>query len=213
MSQPYRNNRGFTLIELAVSIGIASIILGVVLWNQSIYNDGASLTNLADEIGSTVSQAQVYGIGVKEFSPGSNNFGTPYGLHFYLPGLQGSNKSYIYFADLNKSKTYTGTLNCSTSAECLSKVDFTRDNYISRLCTVATPNTVDCINSSIGGVGGVDISFARPSIEAQLVLFNATGALINSPPPGLIGVKIELTSPKGAVRSVTVYKTGQVSVQ
>ena len=84
---------------------------------------------------------------------------------------------------------------------------------ITAICTVVAPNIVDCATTANGGKGGVDISFARPSIEAQIILFDSTGAIINSPPPGLIGVKIELTSPKGAVRSVTVYKTGQVSVQ
>jgi len=192
------------------------MILGLVLWNQSTYTDGASLTNHADDIASMISQAQVYGIGVKEFTPGSSNFGTAYGVAFSLYGLNASNKAYMYFADRNGDKFYNHQWACPqptppAAPECLTKIDITRNNIISKLCYLITPNT--CVSSPAGDLGRADITFARPNIEAQFVLQDVNQAQIYPLPSGFIGVRIELTSPKGATRSVTVYKTGQVSVQ
>src|SRR3989344_9205535 len=107
MSHYSRNNHGFTLMELLVSIAIVSVILTVVVSSQSTYNDEAVLVNLADEISSTVSQAQAYGTGVREFSPASGEFSASFGLTFSLLA-SGSNKAYLSFADRNGNKVYDG---------------------------------------------------------------------------------------------------------
>ena len=60
-------------------------------------------------------------------------------------------------------------------------------------------------------VGRVDISFARPNTEAQILFFNNGGQLFN--PANMKGAKIVLESSGGLTRLVTVYATGQISVQ
>ena len=202
----YRSKKslGFTLIELLVSISIVSVILTVVVLNQSTYTDGAALTNLADEISSTISQAQAYGIGVKEVSAGSSEFNASYGLAFSLLG-SGSNTAYIYFADLNGNKIYTGNWSCDT-AECLSKVNITRGNVIADICVIKTSGSDQCNSAE-----RADVSFARPNTEAQIKLFNNGGQPLNE--SNLKGIRIELKSPRGLTRSVTVYTTGQISTQ
>ncbi|MDP3875088.1 MAG: prepilin-type N-terminal cleavage/methylation domain-containing protein [bacterium] len=199
-------SKGFTLIELLVSIAIVSVILTVVVSSQSTYNDGVVLANLADEISSTISQAQVYGIGVREFSPGSSEFSISYGLTFSLLG-SGSNIAYLSFADRNGNKIYDGDWSCPIggASECLGKVDITRNNFIESLCVVRTSGGDLC------NVGRVDISFDRPSIEAQLLFFSTGGEPFN--PANIKGAKIVLKSPGGLTRLVTVYATGQVSAQ
>ena len=216
MSHYFRHNHGlperlfgragFTLMELLVSIAIVSIILTVVVSNQSTYTDGTALTNLADEISSTISQAQAYGIGVKEFSSSSSEFSASFGLTFSLLG-SGSASDYLSFADRNSNKIYDGDWSCPLggASECLGKVNITRNNFIESLCVVRTSGADIC------EVGRVDISFARPSTEAQLLFFNLGGASFT--PAGIKGAKIMLKSPGGLSRSVTVYKTGQISVQ
>jgi len=202
-------NRGFTLIEFLISIAIVSVILTVVVSSQSTYNDEAALVNLADEISSTVSQAQAYGTGVREFSPASGEFSASYGLTFSLLA-SGSNKAYLSFADRNGNKVYDGDWSCPTggTSECLGKVDVSRGNYIEGICVVRTSGSDLCFASR------VDISFARPSTEAQLLFFDSLGGplapwfLLN-----MKGVRIVLRSPNGLTRSVVVYTTGQVSVQ
>lgn len=197
--------RGFTLVELLVSIGIVFVILTVIVSNQSTYTDGAALANLADEISLTISQAQAYGVGVKEFSTGTSEFNASYGLAFSLLG-SGSNSAYISFADRNSSKSYDGTWSCPIggTSECLGKINISRGNYIESLCSVSA--TDDC------SIGRVDVSFTRPNTEAQISFFNTSGASI-PPSSSVTGAKIKLKSPKGTGRTVTVYKTGQISVQ
>src|SRR3989338_1368962 len=207
-------NRVFTLIEFLISIAIVSVILTVVVSSQSTYNDEAALVNLADEISSTVSQAKAYGTGVREFSPASGEFSASYGLTFSLLG-SGSNTAYLSFANRAiggavGNKSYDGDWSCSIggASECLGKVDISRGNYIEGICVVRTSGLDLCFASR------VDISFARPSTEAQLLFFDSLGGPLA---PWLLlnmkGVRIVLRSPSGLTRSVVVYTTGQVSVQ
>lgn len=200
MSHYFKNSYGFTLVELLVSISIISIILTVVVLNQSTYTDGAALTNLADEISSTVSQAQAYGIGVKGLS---GEFNASYGIVLNLSS--GSNTSYLNFADLNGDKVYNGDWSCNIS-ECLSKVDITRGNFIKEICIVRSNDTEQCNVAE-----RVDISFARPSTEAQIKFFNSGGNPIGASNDK--GARIRIQSPRGSTRSVTIYTTGQISVQ
>ncbi|MEX2013984.1 MAG: prepilin-type N-terminal cleavage/methylation domain-containing protein [Parcubacteria group bacterium] len=206
LGQPARLLAGFTLIELLVSIAILTVILTVVVTSQSTYTEGAALSNLADEIASTMSQAQAYGIGVREFSPGSNEFSAAYGLAFSLLN-SGSNSAYIYFADRNGNKRYNNNWSCPTGAasECLGKVNITRGNFIESLCVVRTADSDLC------DVGRVDISFARPNTEAQIIFFDNGG--VRFTPENMKGARIILESSGGLVRSVVVFATGQVSVQ
>lgn len=199
--------KGFTILELIVSISIVTVILTVVILNQSTYTDDLALSNLADEISLTISQAQAYGVGVRESSPGSNEFSLSYGLSFSTLAPSGLNKQiYLYFIDRNGDRFYGGDSSCviSESSECLEKFNITRGNYIDSLCAIMSFGNEDC------SMGRVDVSFKRPKTEAQLSLFDSGGTQYN--PPELLGARIVLTSPSGAVRSVIVYNTGQISV-
>lgn len=206
MSPHSKSHLGFTLIELLVTITIVTVILTIVVLNQSTYTDTAALSNLADEIGLTVSQAQAYGIGVKEFTPGSSEFNSAYGLTFSLLST-GSNKAYLSFADRDGNHIYSGDWSCPIggASECLARSDISRGNYINALCIVRTSGADLC------DVGRIDIVFVRPSTEAQIVFFNTSGQQYS--PADIKGARITLKSPRGSTRSVIVYQTGQISVQ
>ncbi|MBI2065602.1 MAG: type II secretion system protein [Candidatus Zambryskibacteria bacterium] len=163
-----RSERGFTLLELIISIGIVAVILTVVVSNQSTYTDGAATFSL---------------------------------LTF------GSNTAYLYFADRNGDEYYNGDWSCPIggASECLEKVDILRGNYIEDICALRTSGTDLC------NLGRVDISFARPNIEAVIHFFNNGGEFYN--PANIKAAEIRLKSPGGAARSVIVYTTGQISVQ
>ena len=218
MSHYSKKILGFSLIELLVSIGVMSVIFTVVILNQSKYTDGIALTNLADEISSMISQAQVYGTGVKELSTGSGEFNASYGLTFSLLGTtppldpnSGSASAYLYFADRNGNNRYDGDWSCPTgdASECLSRIDITRGNVIEDLCEVRTSGLDDqCGNS----VRRVDIIFVRPSTEARLTFFN-NGGQSSSQQPTTKVARVKLRSPSGSTRSVVVYNTGQISVE
>lgn len=179
-------------------------ILTVVLYNQNTYTDGLALGSLADELSLTISQAQAYGIAVRELTPGSADFTSGYGLSLSLLESQ-SNKAYISFIDRNGSEYYDGDWSCAAS-ECLEKVLISRGNYIDSFCVVRTQGADQC-----GSVSRADISFLRPNTEARLFFFNSGGQAYS--PPNLKGIRVVLKSPAGLTKSVTVYTTGQVSVQ
>ncbi|PIP56023.1 MAG: hypothetical protein CO183_01600 [Candidatus Zambryskibacteria bacterium CG_4_9_14_3_um_filter_42_9] len=203
---PAKAGRGFTLMELLVSISIVTVILTTVVMNQSTYNDTNALSNLAYQISSDIAQARAYGIGVRELTPGSSEFTASYGLTFSLLG-SGSDKAYIFFADRNDNSIYDGNWSCPTggTSECLGKTDITRNNYMDSLCVVRSSGSDLC------NVGRIDIIFVRPSTEAQIEFFNTGGESFN--PSGMIGARIVLNGPGSLTRSVVVYSTGQISVQ
>ena len=192
---------GFTLVELIVSLGIIVVILSLVLSNQSKYTDGTMLTGLADDISLSLSQAQIYGISVREFSPGSSEFEIAY-------TSQGDSSSYLYFADRGAvNHVYDSGWNCptDTSSECISKTSITRGNAIIKLCAIPDSGPDFC------DVGRLDVTFLRPLPDASLVFFDLTGAPLSL--SSIKGAKIEVGSPSGATRSVSVFASGQISVQ
>lgn len=205
----YRSSKqkGFTLIELTVSIGIMVAVLAVVLLNQRNYTEAAALSNLADDLSLTISQARAYGIAVREVEPGTANFNAAYGISMSLLG-SGSNSAYLFFVDKNNNTFYDGGWDCpiGENSECLEKVNFIRGNYIDSFCIVRTSGGDQC-----GSVSRVDITFLRPDTKANLVFFNNGGQQYN--PSNTKGIKIVLKSPGGLTREVTVYNTGQISVQ
>lgn len=199
-------SKGFSLVELLVSIGIMVAILTVVAFGQQGYTEATSLTNLADEIAINISQAQAYGIAVKEVETGSENFSSGYGISITLLE-EGGEYVYINFADRNSPPNlyYDGDLNCATT-ECIEKVTLSRGNYIESFCVLRTQGADQCSVAE-----RVDISFVRPDTDAKMTLFNSGGQSYTT--PNLEGVEIKLMSPSGLSRSVIVYVTGQVSVQ
>lgn len=211
MFSQFRKNRGFTFTELMVTITIATVILTVLLLNQSKYNDRLVLNNIAEDTSLRIAQAQAYGSGVREFSAGSGEFSASYGLTFSL-NPNGSPTAYLYFADRNGDDRYGGDWSCVTggASECLERVNISRGVFIEAVCMIIAPVTSDC--GPPGSPRRVDITFNRPNTEAQLVFFNSSGGLVSN--PNMVGARIIFRSPDTtATSSVTVYTTGQISTK
>lgn len=165
------------------------------------------MTGLADDIGLDLSQAQTYGVSVREFSPGTNEFDAAYGVSFDLI-TQGGDSAYIYFADRGvKNGVYDSGLNCPLDAgsECIKKTNISRGNIISELCYLQKSGPEQC------NLGRIDITYVRPQTDANIIFFNQNGTSLNL--PNAIAARINISSPSGATRSVYVYKAGQISVQ
>jgi prepilin-type N-terminal cleavage/methylation domain-containing protein len=198
---------GFTLVELMVTVSIMLIILGTLVFHQSTYSDGAALNNLADTIGLTLRQAQIYGISVKEFNTGSNNFSVAYGADFDILPSAGNN-AYIFFADLSpQNGIYDSGWSCPIggTSECITKSSITGGNTISSLCEIPLTGPNNC------SIGRIDITFLRPEITANMAFFDSAGNPLSL--SGVKGAQIKLLSPGGSTRSVTIYTTGQISVE
>lgn len=190
-----------------MSLAIVASLVSVILLNQNRYADGAALLNVADELSLSITQAQAYGIGVRQFSPGTAEFSVAYGVTASLLA-SGSNAAFLSFADRNSNRAYDGTWDCTTGGanECVSKKDLTRGIYISEICAVRSSGGNECAN-----IGRVDVTFRRPETDAVITFYNTAGSLYV--PTNLLGAQITLRTPSNLTRSVTVYVSGQISVQ
>lgn len=182
-------HKGFTLVELIVSVAIFAIMTALVMAKYGTFNQGILLTNLAYDIALTLRTAQSYGLNVKS-APDSNNyyseeFNFPYGVHFDA----NKNTSIIFFADQN------GNLKYDSGDTDISVYNIKRGSYISSLCTGSDPT------SCPGSPQNLDIVFKRPDPKAN---FNASG--------GTSYAEIRLRSSDGGTKKIIVNRAGQIAV-
>lgn len=183
-------------------------VLGILFFNQAKYTEAAALAGLVDEIGSRFSEAQAYGIAVKQREAGSSDFSSAYGMSFTLLEL-GGQYAYMVFSDRNTNDYYDSNLLCipGGAQECVEKINITRGNYLDSICVVnSNGNTTTCT-----AVKRADINFRRPAPAARITAFNSSGNAFS--PASMAGLKFIFKSPSGLTRSVSVYMNGQFSIQ
>ena len=93
-------NKGFTLLEVLVTLSIVVIVASLIFANYPKFKEGISLKKTSQEIALTIREAQNYALSVKEFEGRYES----YGAHFEIL----SPKSYIIFSDLNEDNEYDG---------------------------------------------------------------------------------------------------------
>ena len=187
-----KTDRGLSLIELLVTISIITVITTILLVRHGQFSGQILLTNLAYEVALSIREAQVYGLGSKESPIGSSNFNVGYGVHF-----DAANAAYfIFFADLNNNHRYDGV------GELLKQYETRYGNRITDFCGISAGGSSQC--AAQGSVSYLDITFLRPNPDA--FLFTSAGSAYHS-------ASVSVTSPQNFTRSVTVYSTGQISVQ
>jgi len=190
-------NRGFTLVELVVSVGIIAIITSLVLTNHSRFNGTIFLTNQAYDVALTIREAQIFGLSVQEFKNGSPTFEVGYGVHFNTV----ANDEFFIYADIDKSGKYE-----DGTDEKIDTLYLTRGNTIGRFCATPPGLSENC-SDVVSGLNTLDVTFIRPNPDA----------IISVPPAVNPGVqsqaRIFLTSRDGDERIVLVEQTGQISVQ
>lgn len=208
--------RGFTLVEMLVSLGIIVIITAIVLLGQSSFNKGIVLTDTAYTVAFTLREAQSLGLSSRKFGVTQN---AGYGVHV----ANASPKSYQLFADtiptapgstqggtcaghnvLSGAEAKPGNCIYDSIAEQVTAFTINKGFTISSFCGVDTGGTLRC---SGGYLDTMDITFLRPSTEASITGTRA-GAIIE-----LVSAIIHVTSPDGTQeRCVKVTKVGQIAV-
>ncbi len=191
-----KHNKAFTVLELLVSVSIISVILSVVFWNYTGFNDNLAVSGAAQEMAIAIRQAQTYGINVKETAVNSGTFSSAYGI--YLNSSVPN--SYRIFVDLNNNNAYD-------SGESVEQVILRNGVIISGVCdsTICPPAL-----PVPSGATGVNITFLRPSPDARMYFTNSSGTntygTVNS-------ARIQLSSPKNKSVYVNIEVTGQVTIQ
>ncbi len=208
---------GVTLIELIVVIGIFSVVSSVLIFNYSDFSTNVSVRNLSQEVALSVRKAQTYATSVRgiDNSVTSTRDYPAYGVSFSLDATSGpfepNKKSFILFADIPESpdaapnKRYESDGSCGTpgvGAECIESFSIETFDSIVEVCTDAT----GCIKT-----GSFDITFRRPTPDAIICYKLAAGEDCQTSSISYINIILE--SAKGLRRSISVWNTGQISVQ
>lgn len=184
--------RGFSLVELVVSVAIFLVITAVILVKHSEFSGTLLIENLAYDIALSVRKAQVFGLSVREFGVGSQEFNVGYGVHFD----SASNNTYIFFADRNRNEKY------DDSSEILETFTLRKGNTISEFCGILASGTEKCSPSDISFL---DVVFERPNPDA-IIKSNIAGDTYAS-------AKVTVASPQGTKWNINILTTGQISVQ
>lgn len=202
MSTTPKLKRGFTLIEMVVTIGIFVIITTLLLANQKKFSTNIEVTNLAYDVALSVRQAQTYGLAVKNSGIGVSNFKSAYGIHFDTA----TPNTYIVFFDRdiaacgsNTANEYDADMDNDPNCKETSQIYTIKNGFsISDMC-----NDADC---SIVGNKAMDIVFIRPNPEAHMKMYGA----VNATPSD---ARIKIQSEAGKVKMIRILKSGQISVE
>lgn len=184
--QSYTHQKGFTLVELLVSITIFSVITTMAVFSNSQFNSSVLLTNLAYEIAISVRQAQVYGVTVRKNASGG--FDSAYGIHFDLA----TPSKYVLFEDKAPQDHICDSNEC-LQANVVEVFNIQKGNRISKICVDSTCSTS----------GTLDVSFVRPNPDA-FIRRDGQATRYNK-------AEICVSSISGSKRKVVVEETGQIS--
>ncbi|HBB44023.1 MAG: hypothetical protein UW27_C0017G0034 [Parcubacteria group bacterium GW2011_GWA1_44_13] len=181
--------KGFTLVEVLVSIGIFTVLTGVVLSNYRGYNTNALFANASEDIVLALRQAQVYGVGVKGTG---TSFTTPYGVHFN----SANPNQIIIFADIDPPAaplSFPGdgiyTAGNDTNIETI--------NWSG----VVSLMTLRCNGGPCGG-NMANITFRRPNPDAMIYDSSVQHS----------SLEVEITNNVKTSR-IIISNTGQISLQ
>jgi len=213
-----KSQQGFTLIEMLVVIAIFAVVSTVLLFHYSDFSTNVGVANLAEEIGLSIRKAQTYATSVRSIdgtdSVMSDMF-PAYGISFsvnatssklYDPTASG----FVLFADAVPSGQTTnddiyennGTCgNPAVGSECVENFGITGGNVITSLCT-GTDSGDNCDNKT------VNVVFRRPDPDAVICVPDGLGGC----GPAVSDLKVTVQSVKGITHVITVWNTGQISI-
>ena len=192
-----QNNKGFTLIELMVTIAIVTVIMGIILIENSKFNDSIILTNTAYEIALVARQAQVFGLSSKAASSGTIYSG--YGIN--ASAVDGENSVVHLFAD-----NITANGKYDAGEEITGGIQIGRGIRVTHICFYyATERR--CNESEV--LKKTNVTFKRPNPESDIR--DGSG----STPAGVkqVQINVNTSASTNESRCVIIYKSGQISVK
>ncbi|MCR4306521.1 MAG: prepilin-type N-terminal cleavage/methylation domain-containing protein [Candidatus Yonathbacteria bacterium] len=204
-----QRKRGFTMIELIVTISIFTMVTSVVLANYPKFSSRIVLENVAHQIALTVREAQTYGLSVRGFDNSGTTVFPGYGVYFPAPGV--GSKTFTLFADPNDDQRYDLSVCRSTGSECLQESTIRSAEHIYLLCgnlkttggTIENPGAADCSLSSL------HVGFRRPDPDANIVGYSETDGDYRA----FSDAEVVVISPRGDMKTIVIWTTGQISVE
>ncbi|MEI6345772.1 MAG: prepilin-type N-terminal cleavage/methylation domain-containing protein [bacterium] len=216
-------NRGFTLFEMLVSLGIFMLLTTTLLVKNSQFKGNVVIGNTAYQLALAFREAQSYGVNVRGVDPSTTGtptnfvYNTAYGVHFdsLIPS------SYLLFGDTNPSAS-GGSANVGdrqyTSA--LGSVDALVRTYqigsgteVVMFCTLRSTEVL-CSNSGSGTsrLTWLDVSFLRPQLSAAIRDSSQTDPASQESILYAASALVVVKNAQGICKAVKVTKAGSVGV-
>lgn len=208
--------RGFTLVELLVSVGIFVFMTALLVTKYSSFNQGVLLTNLAYDIALTVRTAQSYSINVKSApesqtgAPYSNTFTYHYGVHFdsTATGNPVPDTQFIFFADKppipgggNAWDKYD-TSPALAPDQIINTYNIKRGSKIYKICVIST-----CDGGAAGTqVTSLDVIYKRPDPDAIITANGVAGTRYGY-------AEVAVQSSNGTKKLIIFRSTGQIEIK
>lgn len=196
--------RGFTVVELLVTLSIVVLVTGIVMLRYSSFNSSVLLSSQAYITAFDIREVQSLAVSVR----GNNDeFREEYGLYFDLTNPN----QYLLFQDSNFNGV-NDPVRYHSGEEVgspymidprFSIVNICATNDASRTCAADDPDTTgEAIDSNLSNVA---ISFERPDFDA---------AFYTASKSGLQSVEIKIsTDDLEIIKTVKVYTSGQISIE
>jgi prepilin-type N-terminal cleavage/methylation domain-containing protein len=219
-----KKNKGFTLIELLIIVAIIVIMSAVSFFSFNKNKENANLQVDAENLLLNIRKTQSMAMAVN--STGANNYQNGYGV--FLTAVLGNPAgpqeidpfSYIIFSDFentpngkNWDRAYlenNSVLSCGSPSylvsECVEKITMGSGNYIASI-ELCNPSC------SFNYTDSIYISFLRPNLDAYFCTIPpSSGGCTSASPAG--HVRISIKSPQtGIERIISVWSTGQISIE
>lgn len=186
-------NKGFTLVEMIISVGIFTVMSAIILANYPEFRSRSALDNLTAQIATVYREAQIYGISVRE--EGDDDFSIGYGVHI---DRVLNETELIIFADKDKDFIFS-----NEDDAVLETFRLTGGEKITKLCIPSCALETE----SEDEVDSLTTVFVRPNPDAYF-------SIRDTPEPSASSISIEVSNRSGSyVRNVEVFTTGQISVR
>lgn len=193
------NSKGFTLVELLVTVTIFIVMTALLVARYGSFNDGAILSSTSYDIALALRDAQSYGVNVQgKTVSGSQSFNYPYGIHFNT--IPNTNNQFVLFADSNPLAAPDGVYTAAADTLITSYM-MQNGSFVSSLCAGSGPGT-PCKSTTL-----LDISFKRPDPNA---IIESEGN--KSIQYAYAEIQIKSGTGTGS-RTIVVRETGEIAVQ
>ncbi|MDP3735561.1 MAG: type II secretion system protein [bacterium] len=207
--------RGFTLLETLIAISIFVIIAGTLISQNRIFQSNVETGNLAYEIALAIREAQVLGLGVRQFG---GVFTTAYGIRLEEPNTNSA--SFILFLDRTSVSNPASNVRYDgpTIDPTVETFELRGGNQIVEVCGTRFNGSSHCSTLSGGPLRCLTIVFQRPDPAAKIGTRIGGGG----PPCGNTGGSFQFDGLRASVRirslgdvdyTVEVTDTGQISVR
>ncbi len=213
-------NRGFTLFEMLVSLGIFMLLTSALLVKNSQFKGNVVIGNTAYQLALAFREAQAYGVNVRGVDPsqsGSYIYVTPYGVHFDTA----TPNSYLLFGDSYPpasggstnvgDRQYTSTPTSAADA-LVRSYQIGSGTEVVMFCTIRSGLSPVCSNSGTGALTWLDVSFLRPQLSAAIRDSSQTDPAL---PPSILfatSAVVVVKNAQGICKAVKVTSAGSVGV-